>query len=94
MSFVGFLILVLLVLLGIWIFVKLAALPGKTAKARNHPQSDAINVLGWVGIITLGLAWPVALVWAYPRSGDEALRERIEALEAEPAELKSEGGDA
>ncbi len=77
MSFVGFAILVLLVLIGIWIFVKLAALPGQTATERGHPQAEAINVLGWVGLL-LGVApWLVALVWAYtktdaaqPRSSD------------------------
>jgi hypothetical protein len=76
-SFVGFAILVLLVLIVIWIFVKLAALPGQTAIERGHPQAEAINVLGWVGLL-LGVApWLVALVWAYtktdaaqPRSSD------------------------
>lgn len=67
MSFVGFAILVLLVLIGIWIFVKLAALPGQTAIERGHPQAEAINVLGWVGL-PLGVApWLVALVWAYTK---------------------------
>ena len=77
MSFVGFAILVLLVLIGIWVFVKLAAMPGQTAIERGHPQAEAINVLGWVGLL-LGVApWLVALVWAYtkpdtaqPRSSD------------------------
>ena len=65
MSIVGFVILILLVLLGIWIFVKLAALPGQKAVERGHPQAEAINVLGWVGLL-LGVApWLVALVWAY-----------------------------
>jgi len=46
----------------------LGALPGKLARNRAHPQADAINVCGWLGIVTLGIAWPVALVWAYTRS--------------------------
>ena len=67
MSFVGFAILVLLVLIVILIFVKLAALPGQTATERGHPQAEAINVLGWVGLL-LGVApWLVALVWAYTK---------------------------
>ena len=45
----------------------LGALPGKLAHSRAHPQADAINVCGWLGIVTLGIAWPVALVWAYTR---------------------------
>jgi hypothetical protein len=67
MSFVGFVILVLLVLLLVWIYVKLAALPGQTAAERGHPQAEAINVLGWIGLL-LGVApWLVALVWAYTK---------------------------
>lgn len=40
----------------------LGALPGKLARNRAHPQADAINICGWLGIVTLGIAWPVALV--------------------------------
>jgi hypothetical protein len=65
MSIIGFVILVLLLLLLIGIFVKLATLPGQTAIQRGHPQAEAINVLGWVGLL-LGVApWLVALIWAY-----------------------------
>ena len=65
MSYVGFAILVLLVLLLVWIYVKLAAVPGNTASERGHPQAEAIKVLGWIGLL-LGVApWLVALVWAY-----------------------------
>ena len=67
MSIVGFVILILLVLLGIWVYVKLAALPGQKAAERGHPQAEAINVLGWIGLL-LGIApWLVALVWAYTK---------------------------
>ncbi len=79
----------------IWLVVLLGAMPGKIAKDRGHPQADAIKVLGWIGVITLGLAWPFALVWAYIRSVEpntEALREQVAALESELA-LKVQGGD-
>lgn len=42
----------------------LAALPGKIAARRNHPQSQAVNICGWLGLPTGGF-WVVALVWAY-----------------------------
>jgi len=70
MTITGFIILVLLALLAVWIYIELASLPGKIAKQREHRQADAINVLGWLGLL-LGVApWLVALVWAYTRSVD------------------------
>ena len=79
----------------IFLVVKLGPIPGNIAKKRGHPQADAINVLGWIGVITLGLAWPLALTWAYTRSGEQQtayLGERVATLEAELATLKAQGG--
>ena len=76
--------------------VKLGPLPGNIAKRRGHPQADAINVLGWIGIITMGVSWLIALVWAYTRSAEqqaEYLSERVATLESELAVLKTDGGD-
>lgn len=85
-----------LIAVVIWFVVLLGSMPGKIAADRDHPQADAIRVLGWIGVITLGLAWPFALVWAYSRStasNTDALRARIATLESELA-LKAQGGDA
>lgn len=65
MTTTGFIILVVLVLLVIWIYMLIAAIPGKTAHERGHPQAEAINVLGWVGLLLGVMPWLVALVWAY-----------------------------
>jgi hypothetical protein len=93
-----FALIVIGVLIGfvIWVIVKLGPLPGSIAMQRGHPQADAIKVLGWVGVITLGLAWPVALIWAYTRSSEqqaENLNQRVADLEAELAVLKASGGE-
>jgi hypothetical protein len=45
----------------------LGALPGRIAGRRSHPQADAIRVCGWLGLLTLGLLWPVAMIWAFLR---------------------------
>ena len=81
----------------IFLAVKLGPMPGNIARKRGHPQADAINVLGWIGVITLGLAWPLALIWAHTRSGEQQatyLGERVATLEAELAALKAQGGAA
>ena len=81
----------------IWLIVILGPMPGNIAKKRGHPQADAIMALGWIGVVTLGLAWPIALVWAYTRSDEQHadyLSERVATLEAELSALKIQGGDA
>jgi hypothetical protein len=63
MTTAGFVILLLLGLLMLWLFVEIGGFPGKKAKERNHPQAEAITVLGWLG----GVGWVVAVVWAYTK---------------------------
>lgn len=45
----------------------LAALPGKIAAGRNHPQADAIACCGWLSLVTFFAVWPIAMIWAYTR---------------------------
>ncbi|MGI9480906.1 MAG: DUF3302 domain-containing protein [Hyphomicrobiales bacterium] len=61
------LIILFAAIIGIWLALAMA--PGKIARARNHPQADAINVCGWWGAITLGLLTPLAFIWAYTARG-------------------------
>jgi hypothetical protein len=63
----GFIILVVLILLAVWVYTVVAKIPGATARERGHPQSEAINVLGWVGLLFGAVPWVVALVWAYTK---------------------------
>ena len=59
------LIVVIAVVVAAWIM--LAMMPGQIARKRNHPQADAINVMGWWGAITMGILAPIAWVWAYTK---------------------------
>jgi hypothetical protein len=52
---------VLTITLGI---VMVHTYPGKVAKARNHPQTQAIEVTSLMGLIVFPL-WMFALIWAY-----------------------------
>lgn len=70
--------------LAAYVLYKLGGLPGSIASARGHRQADAINICGWMGIITLVL-WPIAMVWAYlspakPATAESASETDIIAL--------------
>ncbi len=90
----GIVILVVLVFLALAAFVELASLPGKKAAERNHPQAEAIKVLGWLGLLFGGVGWAVAVVWAYTKpvfapvapaaagGGDAPVAESTESEEA------------
>ena len=51
------------ILIGVVLY-KLGGLPGAVARSRQHPQAEAINVCGWMGLITIVL-WPIAMIWAH-----------------------------
>ena len=78
-------VLAVLVAAAIAIIVVLGNLPGNMARAANHPQAEAVMMLGWVGLLTGGLGWLLALVWAKyrPVSTTSELEQRIEALESQ-----------
>lgn len=88
----GFIILVLLFLLAIWIYVELAKFPGKKARERGHPQADAINVLSWVGLLFGAVPWLIALVWAYTKPIGVTLP--VQEWAAEPQSSGDSGGDS
>ena len=93
-----FALLVIALLIGvvIWLIVLLGNMPGDIARKRNHPQAEAISALGWIGLITMGVGWFVAFVWAYYKPGetDPALEERIKELEATIDNLQVKRGES
>lgn len=93
-----FIVLAVLLAVAMFCFMKLGELPGKIASRRNHPQADAITICGWLGVLTLGLLWPIAIIWAYTRpadSGDkrndiDLLSERMNVLEEQLQDLNKD----
>ena len=57
-------VLATLFLTGGAVLVLLGGLPGRVARERSHPQADAINMLGWLGLLFGGVGWVIAMVWA------------------------------
>jgi hypothetical protein len=78
----SFVILVTLGFLGLWIFLWVGSLPGRQAAQRNHPQAEAINTLGWLGLLFGGVGWVAAMVWAQMKPVVAPLEPAPEAGEA------------
>jgi len=38
-------------------------LPGRIAIARNHPEAEAVNMMGWLGFLG-GVSWMYAFIWS------------------------------
>jgi Protein of unknown function (DUF3302) len=78
-------VLIVIAVSLVGIAIVLAAMPGRIAAQRGHPQTDAIRICGWLGLLTLGILWPIALIWAYLKpSRGNALSEAAPSMR-EPA---------
>jgi hypothetical protein len=62
---IAFVVFAVLIIVAVMIVVTLGSLPGQIAQKRGHPQEAAITVASWLGIATMGLLWPLALIWAF-----------------------------
>ncbi len=63
-SLIALALLFALTAVAVGALVILAALPGRIARARNHPQAVAVSICGWLGLPT-GVLWVAALAWSY-----------------------------
>ena len=90
----AWIVLIVLIAAVVAGWIVLAMLPGKMAKKRDHPQAEAVNVAGWLGALTLGLFWPLALIWAFykpgaHREGNSQSDQGVAALEQRITELEA-----
>ena len=63
-DYVTFVALFVLVVAFILFFVWLAGLPGRIAIARQHPEAEAVKMLGWAGLLPVA-PWIQAFIWAF-----------------------------
>jgi len=84
-------VIALLIGVAIWLVVLLGKMPGKIAQQRGHPQVDSIIALSWIGLITMGASWFIALVWAYykPATAGADLQEQIDELKHQLKQLQA-----
>ena len=87
-----FALIVLFVLCAaaIWLVVVIGRIPGNIAREASHPQAEAINLLAWIGLLTMGLGWFIALVWAKtkPIAPGPELEQRLGELETKIAQMQ------
>lgn len=85
-------VLMVLIAVTIWLIVLIGNIPGNMARAANHPQAEAINMLAWIGLLTLGLGWFAALVWAKTTAMTPSgnLEQRVEELEARLQQMETQ----
>lgn len=63
-DYITFLAILFIVLGFLGVIVFLLGLPGRIAIARNHPDAEAINLMGWVGFLAV-VPWIQAFIWAF-----------------------------
>ena len=63
-DYVTFVVLAILVAAGLGVVVFILGLPGRIAIARNHPEADAVYLMGWIGFLAV-VPWIQALGWAF-----------------------------
>ena len=85
-------VLAVLCAAAIWLIVIIGNIPGNMARASQHPQADAISILAWIGLLTMGLGWFIALVWAKtkPVFANPALEQRVAELESRLKQMEAD----
>ena len=63
-DYATFLALFFLGAVGLGFVVFMLGLPGRIAIARNHPEAEAVYLMGWVGFLAV-VPWIQALAWAF-----------------------------
>jgi hypothetical protein len=69
------------------VYLWLAGLPGRIAIARKHPDAEAVQLLGWAGLLPTVYPWVQAFIWAFKPTEVVDVR-RWPAAEAQAVELE------
>jgi hypothetical protein len=83
---------------GVMIYIWIAGLPGRIALARNHPEAEAVKIMGWAGLLPTILPWIQAFIWAFKPTDIVDIRrfpkEEAKAIDEEMNRLKDEAKPA
>jgi hypothetical protein len=62
---IAFVVFTELLIAAVVIVLVLGSLPAQVAQKRGNPQAAAFNVASWLGLLTSGVLWLVAMIWAF-----------------------------
>lgn len=89
--------LLILAVAGVTVLVLIASLPGKIAISRNHPDAEAVKMMGWAGFLAV-VPWIQAFIWAFKPTDIIDIRrfpaEERESIAREIARLRGEEAPA
>jgi Protein of unknown function (DUF3302) len=71
----------------------IGGLPGRIAVSRNHPEAEAVTIMGWAGFLAV-VPWMQAFIWAFKPTDVVDIRrfprEEAKAIEEENRRLRGE----
>jgi len=85
-DYVTFASLAVIVMSSLALAVFILGLPGRIAIARNHPDADAIYLMGWIGFLAI-VPWIHALIWAFKPTDVIDIRHMPAARQRETEEM-------
>jgi Protein of unknown function (DUF3302) len=85
-DYVTFASLSVIVMSTLALAVFILGLPGRIAIARNHPEADAIYLMGWIGFLAI-VPWIQALIWAFKPTDVIDIRHMPAARQRETEEM-------
>jgi len=63
-DFITFAVILMCVVIFLIVLVLVLSLPGKIAIARDHPDADAVDLMGWLGFLGV-VPWIQAFIWSF-----------------------------
>jgi Protein of unknown function (DUF3302) len=63
-DYITFLVLLILAVALVVFVIFILGLPGRIALARNHPEAEAVNLMGYLGFLAV-VPWVNAFIWAF-----------------------------
>ncbi len=93
LDYFAWVVFITIIIASIAVVVALCKVPGNIAKENNHPQADAINIAGWLGLLfSFGIIWILAIVWAKmtPINSENTSSNELDELKASIASLQNQ----